>query len=472
MDKVVSKTLNFLEKFQLPLLLLVAIILRIQQMGREFFYDELNTVYNFIQSPNLIDAIHNPLFTSQLAYPILGYGACHLLGVSEWSLRLPALLFGLGSIVLLWFFCKKYFSPMTAFLSSSFLICSPVHIIWSTSARGYSAMIFLAIASTYLYFSLLEKPSFKKALTLILINVLGFFFHLFFIGVICLQVLHFLWVTFHQRNDPSIKNKFIIGISATGGSLLFSWLTHGISGWINISQVSQDLPPLYGESLIYFPLKLWSEYLALDLWPYGVIAAFLMLLGLIPNDKKRPFWLSYIFILFLCSIIMWLQKPGFIYPRYFACLFPFIFLSLANGMIYLSNILPIKIRPFLITSYIFFLILIGWNWATKPSELMVDFQDNYKTAVRYAESISNEHTAFCAFGNQDIFYQYYSKRPVIRFRTFNEFMAFYQRESSIICFAMMGPPMSPEHKKIFYTMYINKVDGVSFKNILVFHLKN
>jgi hypothetical protein len=91
--------------------------------------------------------------------------------------------------------------------------------------------------------------------------------------------------------------------------------------------------------------------------------------------------------------------------------------------------------------------------------------------MKYAERLSNEKTAFCAFGNEDIFFQYYSQRPMVRFRTFDDFLSFYNKEGSIVCFAMMGPPMSDQHKIIFSFIYDNKIPADAFKNIFVFHLK-
>jgi len=89
----------------------------------------------------------------------------------------------------------------------------------------------------------------------------------------------------HDNLSVNKKKLLTAGIIATGGSLFF--IDHSrAAGWSNISQASRDLPPLYGEPIFQFPPKLWSNYLSLDLWPYGIVGLFLMILGLMAFNKN------------------------------------------------------------------------------------------------------------------------------------------------------------------------------------------
>ena len=160
-------TINLKEKLLFLCILFLALYMRMHFMGRSLFYDELYIAVHGVQAPNLFNALFNNYSeVNHLGYTAIAFFICHILGLKEWTLRLPALLFGLGSIFIFWYCNRKYFGKATAIIGALLLALAPAHIIWSASGRGYSACIFFTILSTSLYFSLLEKPSLKTALML------------------------------------------------------------------------------------------------------------------------------------------------------------------------------------------------------------------------------------------------------------------------------------------------------------------
>lgn len=78
-------------------LLLVALALRLPGMFQSLWYDEAFTLYLAgLDIPHLITAtagdVHPPL------YYLIAWLSCHIFGLNEWGVRLPALLFGLALI--------------------------------------------------------------------------------------------------------------------------------------------------------------------------------------------------------------------------------------------------------------------------------------------------------------------------------------------------------------------------------------
>ena len=116
--------------------------------------------------------------------------------------------------------------------------------------------------------------------------------------------------------------------------------------------------------------------------------------------------------------------------------------------------------------------LVFGTWFFKSSKIVEDFHYKFRESVQFAEKVASPDTRFCAFGNEDDFFQFYSHRPVKIFKTFEDFQEFYNKNNEIICFVMSGPPMTEEHKKIFlFALTLANAKAKNFDNIIVFDLK-
>jgi len=451
--------------------LLLALGLRIHLMTRSLFYDELYIAVHGAQAHSLFEALFKTFDPSNhLGYTALVYPTCHLLGIKEWTLRLPALLFGLGSIFLFWQWVRKYFCVATALLGAILLALAPAHIIWSASARGYSACIFFTILSSALYFSLLEKPSLKTAVMLTLTNIFASSFHVYFLCVFLAQFLHFLWISirFFSNHGPSIKKGSIVNISLSiAGSCLGSLLIYFsvLRGLIFMARDHRALVP-------DFPLTLWRDLWSVPLWPLGLFCLIFMFIGFIHSNNRLLHWRVYVALLFLMVFPIWLSQPVYLYPRFFAYLLPFLFLLLANGIITIVKDSTARLRPITIFFIVLAMGTIIGKWLFLPSTIVENFKYKFRESVQFAENVASPQTRFCAFGDKDEFFQFYSHRPVERFKTFEDFKGFYEKQDQIICFTMSGPPMPQEHKKIFlFILSLPDAKVKTFDNIMVLDLK-
>jgi mannosyltransferase len=82
-------------------------------------------------------------------YSILARLCVLAFGEHAWSLRLPAVVFGVASVPALYFLAASVASRMQALLAAAFLAVSYHHVWFSQNARGYSALAFFTIVSTY-----------------------------------------------------------------------------------------------------------------------------------------------------------------------------------------------------------------------------------------------------------------------------------------------------------------------------------
>lgn len=149
--------MTFLKKY-CPLfsILLLAAALRVYLLINRgtFWFDETFSVH--FSSLPLKDALHywmletNPPFYTFFLRFWLKIAPMN----NELLVRLPSLIIGLASIVLLYFFAQKFFSRRAAIVASLFFALSDITIFLNTEARGYSFLIFFAILSFFLYFEI------------------------------------------------------------------------------------------------------------------------------------------------------------------------------------------------------------------------------------------------------------------------------------------------------------------------------
>jgi mannosyltransferase len=82
-------------------------------------------------------------------YSVLAWLSVGAFGEHAWTLRLPAYLFGVATIPMLYLLGITVTSRREAFLAASFVAVSYHHVWFSQDARGYSMLAFFAITSTY-----------------------------------------------------------------------------------------------------------------------------------------------------------------------------------------------------------------------------------------------------------------------------------------------------------------------------------
>ncbi|HSM56418.1 MAG TPA: glycosyltransferase family 39 protein [Candidatus Sulfomarinibacteraceae bacterium] len=80
-----------------------------------------------------------------------------LLGISEWSARLTPAIFGVLTVVLLYFVAREMFGFTTALMASLLLAINPWHLYWSQNARFYTALLLFFTLALFLFYMGLER---------------------------------------------------------------------------------------------------------------------------------------------------------------------------------------------------------------------------------------------------------------------------------------------------------------------------
>lgn len=169
-----------------------------------------------------------------------------IFGNGEFSVRLPFALFGIGSVVLLYFLARTWFNTNTALFASLCFAVLQYPILFSQIARPYSPGVFFVLAFAMVWTILLFAPQFyqhnKKRTILVYLGfvlaALGCIYTHYFAGLMCLII--YLTGFLFFRNIKSF-NYLLLGFA-----ILIGFLPHvnifighlkiggvgGVGGWL------------------------------------------------------------------------------------------------------------------------------------------------------------------------------------------------------------------------------------------------
>jgi hypothetical protein len=162
-----------LETFWLLLALIIGSVISGYFLDQPMRYDESYTFLNFIDN-GFSRLFYYPLPNNHVLYTILAKASTLVWGKSPVSIRLPAFLIEIFSILLLFCLCHRF--NTSGILASISFAVFPFLILFSTNGRGYTLLIFFSLALTYVgTHSIDKKPSVTQALLLSIIAALGMF---------------------------------------------------------------------------------------------------------------------------------------------------------------------------------------------------------------------------------------------------------------------------------------------------------
>jgi len=132
-------------------LMALATVLRSIALNQQLWYDEITTLLDFVRMPM---AHIVTTYTSQnqhMLYSVLARVAVVTFGDAAWTLRLPALLFGVLTVPALYFCARLLTTRRESLLACALLAVSYHHVWFSQNARGYTGLAFFTLVATYFF---------------------------------------------------------------------------------------------------------------------------------------------------------------------------------------------------------------------------------------------------------------------------------------------------------------------------------
>lgn len=179
------------EKILLCLILLLALFLRVWQLDKNppgLYWDEASIGYN---AYSLVETGKDeygqrwPLsFESFGEFKLSGYIYTtaifvKLLGLNEWSVRLPSTIFGTLTVLIVFFLVKELFPKINTnyYLLTIFLLAiSPWHLQFSRAGFEANGALFFIVAGIYFLVKALKNPKFYWLSAVFLVGSLYFYY--------------------------------------------------------------------------------------------------------------------------------------------------------------------------------------------------------------------------------------------------------------------------------------------------------
>jgi mannosyltransferase len=209
----------------LVVLTILAASLRVIGLNRGLWMDEITFLLITVRHPIAEIITVFPGDTQHPLYSILARLSILAFGEHVWSLRLPAVVFGVASIPALYLLAVSVASRTEALLCAAFLAVSYHHVWFSQNARGYSALAFWTILSTFLLLRGLRTGRRAPYTAYAIATSLGAYTHLAMMFLIASHVLIGAWGALSDWKHGRNLNRWKLPLQAllmTGGlTLLF-----------------------------------------------------------------------------------------------------------------------------------------------------------------------------------------------------------------------------------------------------------
>ncbi len=343
---------------------LLSSFLRIYQLGySSLWIDEgytINASFSILEK-GIAELDSGEFYRQGLLYNYLVAGSMKAFGFnpfSPWSARLPAVFFGIFSVLSIYFLAKKIFNEKTALLSSFILAFSTWHIAWSQQARGYAAVQFFIIASFYFLWQWIEKRRLSHFIFFITSFLMAYYSHsiavIFIPAYLIILMAHFF--LYPKKNN--FNKKTIFAISA----LL---IILGLISFRFLSSITE-----YGFAKAYYFPQIKEELLSfIILCLIGIVLAFL---------KKENFWPAlFLLIALIFPFLIVLQYGPMAHMRYLFPVFPFLIIFSAYAIIRTLNLI-----------YNFIIYKLKINRKPLGSELRVELLKNENLKLTIATAVA------------------------------------------------------------------------------------
>ncbi len=134
----------------LALLTALAAVLRAIGLDGGLWYDEIRTLLDSVRSPLYQILTVFPSNNQHTFYSVLAHFSIGAFGEHAWSLRLPSVVLGAATVPVLYLFAREFVGRIEALLASLLLTVAYHHVWFSQNARGYSALAFFTVLSSWL----------------------------------------------------------------------------------------------------------------------------------------------------------------------------------------------------------------------------------------------------------------------------------------------------------------------------------
>lgn len=338
----------------LAVILVVALAARIVGLNASLWYDEVLTLTHFVRLP-WADLFQNySSLNNHMFFSLQAKATVDTLGESAWALRLPALVFGMLSLPLIWWMARRAAGRDAALLTTLMLAVSYHHVWFSQNARGYTGLLFWTTAATLLLANGLKRPRWGTFSAFGICLAAGMYTHLsaalFFVanGLVFAALLAMTTLAPRGRlagaypGVRDLRSFYGFGLGAVLTLALHAPLITQVLTAVGTMSAGSDESSMAEWNN---PLRTLSEVVAsLDgLGPLAPLALFgglvLVAVGAVQLVRRAPLLASIYLVQIPVTLALLVALHFRIWPRYFFVDIGFVFLCASLGGLSLAGVL-------------------------------------------------------------------------------------------------------------------------------------
>ena len=138
-------------------ILVLATLLRLIGLNAPLWFDEIVTVNSYVRGP-WGDILQGYSMNNHYLFTLQSKLSVSLFGPQTWAYRVPAVLFGVGTVGAIWWLARDVAGVMVAHISALLVALSYHQVRFSQNARGYTELAFWSTLGMILFLRGLHTP--------------------------------------------------------------------------------------------------------------------------------------------------------------------------------------------------------------------------------------------------------------------------------------------------------------------------
>jgi 4-amino-4-deoxy-L-arabinose transferase-like glycosyltransferase len=365
-------------------------VLRIINLNQSVWLDEattaLTTALTLRQffSGFIVSDFHPPLYYLLIKFWVMIFGS------SEVSVRIPSLLFSVGSVYLTYLVAKKLFDEKAGLIAAILIAVNGLSVYYAQEARSYSMTTFLALLMVYFY---LNKKWLLFGVALAAAGMTDY---------VVLFMLPVFWIFAYKEKKLWYSHLFLLTIYLIWSPVFVKQLTAGLGvkdvlpGWWSL------LGTLTFKNLLLIPVKFITGRVGIldnAVITISFFVALLIYLSLIQVKPRVKILWAWISLPLIIGILISFKVPTLSYFRYLFCLPGFLIMVSGSLSKFKSrNLAAILTLLIIINSFYSLTYLAGRQY----------HRENWRDLVKFVESEKSNQslTVFRSNANMEAYYYY------------------------------------------------------------------
>jgi hypothetical protein len=349
------------ESLLLISIVLIGLLLRIFYLDQPMRFDESATFFNYVNK-NWDQVFNYTAPNNQVLNTILIKLATSLWGGHPFVLRLPALIFGVASIPLIYLVCKKLGGG--GYLAALIVAVHPYCILFSTNARGYSAVVFFTLLFLLIAEYALKQFSRLDILKLALVGSLGLLSIPIMLFPLCgLTLWLILQLIKNGQAFSTVLSQFLLPFILLGSTI--SLVFYAPVVWVTMQpydSLEQALSMLFNnefvkanDSAFFFATIKSHVNNALSVYrkdiPLSALFIFVLLVGagFFADYREKTFRVTQLVLMVLGStVLLFVLKHQIPYPRTWIFLIPIFAIAADRGFTFVNQALRLNTNVFVL----------------------------------------------------------------------------------------------------------------------------